>query len=812
MNALVKATARIKASPVQARFPFPLQPRFALTDFLSMYGPQNLDKAGDIETDAIADCVYPRPFFVPHNNSLCEYGSADYENPHLPVVCWTVDKKSSLTYVADDYTLKGNENECGINIAGLGKPYQTSAELVTEDLGGFTNEDGIQGWWGRVLISNEYTDSYTPGLSDARPWFKWRFRIGPDGDDGTVWFSIRFNGGGFPEVYTSPDEAFTDGGTKLVELKPGGSVAEALVDGTFEFEVRLIGGILQLKLNSIDTPFCWPVMNTVQDKGSDDYGKPIGLITKMRIVAARMKNAYFECHPMKFKATATLTSKLWNMGFVPQATPEPEFKFTSAFFQPDEVSEVGVVYSYSGPNFRYQLNFVNESTHGVDTYDGTDYSDRTCAYRAVTVSWPEKLRQLVGSSVFLYPEDVQVNQQLNLEDLSIFTSATLVFNNFQDIAHIDGPSVTWGEWANWHGNIAVEIDLLVDRYYPDGTFKGSTGWYRVFTGYGNSKSTTVVQQGGQSKYVMECFGREIAMQPPKFNLPWMDGWNMYFAAAFLASMSGVRWGTSAADTQLAFFDHVPSAPFDDDPTGEQSYFLPMGRGGTPLMKSPAGGSAWQFLGKIGKEAGFIRYFNEYGNLEFKKFLPSAPSPWHPYRTFDVVDGSLQGGDLMPSELSAFFDGTVERDVTQVRNKVTVIGVDAYFPMWLPKVTHRSDDASVDYPITDIWAPQTPNYVGFENPFVWVDSQFAVPEFASDACDAMFAVMRLPAVSAGHSCWLQPDIYPGKWVGFSDARSGLYDRSYTGYYIPMMVEGMSHHVAKGQVPTSRIRSRFFPTLT
>ena len=52
----------------------------------------------------------------------------------------------------------------------------------------------------------------------------------------------------------------------------------------------------------------------------------------------------------------------------------------------------------------------------------------------------------------------------------------------------------------------------------------------------------------------------------------------------------------------------------------------MGNGGTPLMRFANGSKPWQILGKIGRQSGFVRYFDAFGKMHWEKFDPVAQRP------------------------------------------------------------------------------------------------------------------------------------------------------------------------------------------
>jgi hypothetical protein len=180
--------------------------------------------------------------------------------------------------------------------------------------------------------------------------------------------------------------------------------------------------------------------------------------------------------------------------------------------------------------------------------------------------------------------------------------------------------------------------------------------------------------------------------------------------------------------------------------------------------------------------GYLLFFDANGMLQFRKFrIPGGVR-----RTFYESDTGAPNGcwNLM-----------VSRDMEDVRNSVTVVGVDAFGPLWNPIVAHRQDDASIHYPFA-------PNYIGWEQPLVWSDSQFANLSFASAAADALFAFLRHPGEVVQFTTWLQPDLYPLDVIAIEAPRFGTMWKRY-------LVVGIEHRVHSGALGETTIVARYIP---
>src|SRR5262249_21834153 len=155
-----------------------------------------------------------------------------------------------------------------------------------------------------------------------------------------------------------------------------------------------------------------------------------------------------------------------------------------------------------------------------------------------------------------------------------------------------------------------------------------------------------------------------------------------------------------------------------------------------------------------------------------------------------------------------WSGQVSRDLLEVRNHVTVIGVNAWGPLWDPIVSHRWDEGSIFGAGGTIWDGTQNNFVGFENSFVWMDSQFASLEDSSDAADATINVLKLPVIDSDYTLWPQIDIFPGMWVAYYDRRSGAYDAATDSpFYLSFFVITHTIHVNKTDPPSSVLGSRY-----
>lgn len=693
--------------------------------------------------------------------------------------------------------------------------------------------------------SGTWAATYTfPANSDDRPEYTVAIEVGPiSGDGQDNFFHIRMPFVGHTEVWTGSDlETKTE---KIQDYRSGstlGNVMGAASQGYFGYlghqdesdnvgemwDVRLIGGLLQISRQGHAAHVTIPCQDRLPANDPDEPNGPYCYIKRVQINVVGMRSLILALSPHKYLTDAQIVSKPITVGTaIYESDDDPVMMQRWAFG--DDMNGLNVIDGAGAETTITRVGSDDISNSEVKlttdftgisqgTYNGQDYCQTTAMLRATTFMYPEVMNPQVGFGVEVYPESVTVSQQTNLDDLNVTSQAALVFNNFSTIAnHIDGaPDMFWGEWANLHGQVAGSVEFKTNLYYygldtfwnaSREEFYGTTGWVPVFSGYFNTQNTTTFGTGAQSKFMMQGQGREIQMQTEFWNIPWLDGWNHYFAAAHLANKCHVYRGT-VGDSDLAFRPYVGDTPDVDlgDPDGNPSYFLPQGSGGSPLMKFAGGEQPWTIFTRLCKQAGYIRYFDAYGVFHYEKFDLASTST--PFRVFSLRDGILDG--FSPAPNTAIMGGAVTRDYTQVRNDVSVIGLDVFGPLLNPIVAHRHDEASISSSALSIFDTEAPNYVGWLKPLVWVDSMFANAAFASDAADRAYALSRLPYMTSTISTWLQADFYPGLRYGINDWRSGSVSRD--GTYLEWLALIVNHTWSTTKAATSTIVGRWVPPLS
>jgi hypothetical protein len=853
----LEGKVRVKMMPVHAAFPYPTIPAFSYTDFCYEFGPANSD-GSSIETNSEVEAIYPRPVFVPHNNFAL--GRTDptppVHNTSLPTWNWSEDvaPAGTLTFMGQIWLtpwIKSTWTDepakalfyghvtSPAGSANVRHDYIPANNTISIRCGAGVSGDvsDMQGFYlqlGAEMDSRTETWTSTSGVwshaysfaapSDPQPYVLLSIGLGNQGSSTpTKWIVIVRSMTGAVVIYESTSAYATT--KKLREILPDAKPGDISGSRSFAYHgygdgytngegfgktihAKFINGCLSI--TGLGTAEAVSLNNLTL--GSDS--KPVNTIKQVAVKALGIRGLFVGFAPMKFMKTARFTSGLINTG----TNPSTVTSVIHYGFNEYKVGVGGRVNSLIGPTatatttivatqVSYILDFISTLT---GTYNNVQYADLVQTVKAVTINIKEHVIDPIGNTVYLYPESAVVDQIFDINQLTIVGSAVLVFNSFKSLDALYGTQpFYWGEFSQNSGHVAIQIDMAVDYYDPslgeNSSPYDTTGWVTVFTGYGNTVSDTIKGEGGAAdKYIMHCSDRMIAMKNPKYALPWMDGWNVYYMAAFVANVSGVKKGTSSADSDMVFYDKIPSDPYQDSPGGG-SYFLPVGTGGHPLVRFQGGEAPWNVYGRTLAPYGYLRYFNAQGKFDVKPFKLSNAT--QPYRIFGLVD--TLGGGTNPNINSVIFQNTVHRDLSEVRNSIILLGIAAYNGNW-DYIAYQAQDLNSIYGGNDAdpFFLNGGNYVGFKQEFVWKDSQFATQQYIADAALGTFNILKYPSITCITKTWLQPDIFPEMRIGVYDVKSGLYDRN-AGAFLELMVMRVKHVVRKGEVPITTLGTRFVP---
>jgi hypothetical protein len=374
---------------------------------------------------------------------------------------------------------------------------------------------------------------------------------------------------------------------------------------------------------------------------------------------------------------------------------------------------------------------VNEFSFTVTLSSGTNsegVATTTPFINRISVQYPGKQIAVVSSPCTILPGLRSISEEtvFDRNTLNVYSHIVAEFNNYD------------GLYRQVSGLRACEVDI---GYAELGVHKRITG----IAGYTMEWATAP----GDFVFRLHIYDRSMMLRAPSgvivANLPYMDGWCVYRAMRYLANYAGIQ------DSSLGF----PICDGDiNNPCGH--YLLPFGDDMYPLVRFEGGMYVWDCMQKLQKYTGYLLYFDAEGILQFKPYVPEYPGPFK--KTFSLVPEENYAGRPLLNEM---FISSRIRDMTYTRNDVTIIGIDP--ETWQPIRASRVDNNS-------IYDTTAPNYMGYRAAFVWADSMFCTPEYAAQARDSIFNVMRLPADTIAIEGWMQPDIFPLDVIGACDPYS------------------------------------------
>lgn len=456
----------------------------------------------------------------------------------------------------------------------------------------------------------------------------------------------------------------------------------------------------------------------------------------------------------KYKTPGVWESADHQLGFAPLNNPSFTYDYGGALPASTSVAATLI----EPVTAKYQLTLSGTTTN---TLDGQTYCDFTPTVRAVNFSYAMLSRQYWGIPTIIQPEQLSIKHNFDYNSLQIHSNASLTFNNNRG---------QFSSFFNNAGQNAVDIGIESSHIMPGIQMQ-------AFSGIGNRVSS-MRGAHGSSMFTMECFDRSCQLENPRWALPWMDGWNEFYAQYYLSQLGGIH------PDQMGYAAYIPADPFNvdlGDEYGNPAWYLPVGTAGTALTRF-SGVNLWEIKSRLAFAAGKMLYFDAYGREQYRKFLGPATFV---KRTFFEDDSS--GYPLGCHTLS------LHRSLEDVRNQVTVVGVDAFGPLWNPIVSHYSDDASIN-------DPNAFNHIGYSQPIVWADSMFANSAFAEAAAQRLISFLRLPTLHVHFTTWLNPDIYPLDTIGVDAPRFGIAG-------LRFMVVSVSHHLDEGSFGSTSITARW-----
>lgn len=769
----VTANAETVVKGTLQAFRHVVDPYHVHTDYPWQQGPASWFANAEIVHDYDLQAIYPAPMRVPHDQTGDDYYAwSGCGAEGLPKLAWT-GIGVPLSF------------RCSHPL-GFQELYYAAAQLDADSSYFEGRADclcqGVTCLWQRYDQNIEYS-----AAPDNPPYTTWIVEVGAGAD--ARWYSVVFFGQGEIVISKSDDQGaswvdiekvacgadvwkaawgesdpvFTEGANPPPSPDP--TMPGTDVPSEYNvLEFRLLAGRLEIRVGSQDRIYKY------NEARIDADGFAIATINRVRAVAFKYTSLALSAHPTKWTPSAGFDSQEIPIGFTSTNYTTPYIMAAGpvpngwdAFIDPAN--------SYlAGPIVYYRLLFEGP-TAGV--YKGRPWADFVAAARAVHLMWLPNIISLVGPDRQAQPEVVDVEFSFNPQDLTVGARGKCTFNNNRPLVLPTGEVGFYGQWVMNYGQNACRI--YGERKLNNATDLTAT----MFTGYGNTASETA-GEAGSSKTDMMLQDRSIQLMSPRFALPWMDGWNFFYAMAYMAQQGHVDIG------DMAFSPYVPPDPFTDfgDEDGNGAFFLPVGSAGSALTRY-SGVHLWEIMKKLAFSIGYVLGFDAFGALQCKKFRV----PFGVKRYFYESDHQSGG-------VNGCWNIATGKNMEEVRSDAIVVGVDAFAPLY-DTVAYKVTDPGVQFDINAF------NHLGYSNPAVWIDSQFANPYFAASSAFQMMNFMRLPGLFVRLTTWLNPDIAPLDVIQVNADRYGI-----TG--LPLLVLKARNIVTKDNGATT-ITARLAPVL-
>lgn len=748
----VDDAAQVAMWAPQARFDYVKSPFFIWSDSPWQSGPAMLERNDGFISDYDLQVVYPRPLRVPVNLRLKPGIDTPYDQDWARLQPPSGDQRHYFRSLEEIEVKPSAEHDAPYNdvfkvnytplftqFGELNAPISTRAvTMAMKDTKTVALEAALSDTYGitvyALTLFQQQTENANGGnIATTNP-----------SEDYELWIGVTIGAGEDAIDYAIRSEANTDVGIYrraageadfgLVQrLAPGNLNISAGVASTYggfpgiPIDFRVIAGRLQIRLGDSQIPAYFDESRINND------GEPISKITRVWWRHRKLNQVVIHLFKLKWpSADVSLISSEIPIGFYSESFEGARIDAAGPDADAWEATVDTENSELTGPIVIYKLDFdgPNDGSH-----KGQQYSDAPFAVRSVDLIWSPVVKRNPSFALYPRPEGVEVTHAFNPGDLTIRSSGSLFFSNNKPQIKPTGENIFWGEWMANYGQVALEIAL---QRTITGIPNSLSVPFKVFTGYGHTRGE-VHARGGSSQFVMHFEDRVRQIRSPRFALPWMDGWNIYYAFAYLAQLGGV----SIED--LAFKHLVPPVPFGEgsdlgNGEGGGAYYLPVGAAGAALTRF-SGLGLWEIMGRMAFAIGYMRFFNVNGQLDLRKFrIPSG------VRRFFYESDRASGG------LEGCWEVHAAKDMDEVRSEVVIVGIDAFAPKWEPIGVKYSNDGI-------IYNPRQVNHLGYSDPFVWIDSQFADPHYADEAGFETMRFLQVPGFDVTLTTWLQPDIFP-----------------------------------------------------
>jgi hypothetical protein len=344
----------------------------------------------------------------------------------------------------------------------------------------------------------------------------------------------------------------------------------------------------------------------------------------------------------------------------------------------------------------------------------------------------------------------ELTQTFNNQELTIDRAGSVTVDNYN------------GDFMDPEGLFAVRVwaGMQADGVQIWGGY-GEVDGLR-FAGYLNH-----TREIGSRNARLALYDRSIVLKKRQmFNPPYLDGDCIYHAIRTLVQTAGITAG-GFVQSDPAPADCWTCDGITCDPTTH--YRLGVGTGFEPLWRFEQGTTVWEAVQRIRQKymlaVGFTfdAYFTAYPWQPW-----GARSAWSPVQTF--------GSDLDPSapypDISQWIDCTAFHSLMDVRNSVTVLGLDQ--ETWQPILAHRLDAESAFG--SGFGSAPPVNYLGYIAAMAEASTVYSDPTMADQICQRLFNIYRQPRLSILGTVPAGP-YHPLQFVGAGAVRVAADDKYY-----------------------------------
>lgn len=792
MGISIRCGAQVVINDILGKWARCDQPPYSSTDYPYLQGAWNMaetdtaDLRALIEARPIEECIALRGFYIGTSGEALSTDVNDHPHPDMPVISWVKAGGYALSYGSSATQLFPQSIRCRLSrtsslaTIATGECYYLGyAQIYTKTAAqGFiaTLPGHVTGWY------QETPGSGVPIGTDNlyHGWIRVALSPIANDSDNAKWLQISQDGGGnciistrIASINTLVSEVAEDPSNwnwhQIDAIRLPTDVSDFCNTPSRDFKIEVYAGKVTISCpQSPDAPYVTTgdtdsaifYSNRDADIGNQLYGLWIGKRAVYKDKSSESYDLYQDAFldtslcVKRFYQQGTWESAEHQLGFNPMNNPS--FALDCGTILPSGTS--ATVTLIDPVTAKYALTLTGSTATG--TLNGVDFCDFSPTARAITYSYAPIYSHHISLPQAAEPQRLHISHRFDYNSLQIRSHTSLEFNN------------NLGQCASIFremGQKSCEINLFSTHF--------SNGLpFRQFTGIVGRKAS-IEGAAGSSTYTMEGTDRSVQVDNPRWDLPWSDGWNEMYFQAFLSTLAGIH------PSDLAYLPYIPNSPFNidlGDETGSPAWFLPVGAAGTALTRF-SGVSLWQIKSKLAQAVGKMLFYDIYGKEQYLKFQGAS---------FGVKRSYFEDDAYGPFGIQHIVAG---KSLEDVRNQITVVGIDAFGPLWSPIVSHQVDQQSLNNPAAF-------NHIGYSQPFVWADNLFANLGFASEAAARMINFLRLPSIHVSFTTHLNPDLYPLDTITIQCPRVGI-----SGFR--MMVVGVDHLIHDGTLGETMITARW-----